>query len=154
MKRPRKARCSRHRDQRWTPHRFGLASWKREARRVDTYRLPVYDDGMGMTDSSYFILASLQAGPLHGYGIIKRAEQLSSGHVNLSAGTLYGAIDRLIASELIELDSEEIVEGRARKSYVLTEHGRQGLIEEAQRLAAAARVVTARPAVRRQARLA
>jgi PadR family transcriptional regulator, regulatory protein PadR len=109
---------------------------------------------MGMTDASYFILASLQAGPLHGYGIIKRAEQLSSGHVNLSAGTLYGAIDRLIAGEMIELDSEEIVDGRARKSYVLTDHGRHALVEESQRLAAAARVVVARPAARRQARLA
>lgn len=108
-----------------------------------------------MTDASYFILASLQAGPLHGYGIIKRAELLSDGHVSLSAGTLYGAIDRLMAAELIELDSEEIVDGRARKSYVLTGVGRHALVEESQRLAAAARVVGARrPAARRQVGLA
>ena len=36
-------------------------------------------------------------GPLHGYAIMKRAEELSGGRVRLATGTLYTALDRLTA---------------------------------------------------------
>ena len=48
-----------------------------------------------MREPTYFVLASLLRGPLHGYAIIKRAEQLSDGRVRLATGTLYTALDRL-----------------------------------------------------------
>jgi DNA-binding PadR family transcriptional regulator len=93
---------------------------------------------------SYFILAALLDGPLHGYGIIKQAAKLSDGQVRLTAGTLYGALDRLAEEGLILADGQEVVEGRTRRYYRLTDHGVQALHREAARMEQAARVVTRR----------
>jgi hypothetical protein len=46
---------------------------------------------------TYFVLASLLDGPLHGYAIIQRGEQPSGGRVRLAIRTLYTALDRLTA---------------------------------------------------------
>jgi PadR family transcriptional regulator, regulatory protein PadR len=97
-----------------------------------------------MREPTYFVLASLLDGPLHGYAIIQRAEHLSGGQVRLATGTLYTALDRLTAEGLVELVSEEIVNGRARRSYGLTPSGSGGLRAEATRMAEAARLVTNR----------
>jgi PadR family transcriptional regulator len=95
-----------------------------------------------MREPTYFVLASLLRGPLHGYAIIKRAEQLSDGRVRLATGTLYTALDRLTADGHVELVSEETVAGRVRRSYGLTEDGAAALRAEAVRMAEAARLVT------------
>lgn len=95
-------------------------------------------------EPSYFVLASLLDGPQHGYGIIKAADRLSDGVVRLAPGTLYGALDRLSASGLIVSDREEVVAGRARHYYRLTETGQHLLLEEANRMAHAARAVLGR----------
>jgi PadR family transcriptional regulator PadR len=95
-----------------------------------------------MREPTYFVLASLLRGPLHGYAIIKRAEQLSDGRVRLATGTLYTALDRLTVDGYVELVSEETVGGRVRRSYGLTEDGAAALRAEAIRMAEAARVVT------------
>lgn len=50
-----------------------------------------------MREPTYFVLASLLDGPLHGYGIIQRADELSAGRLRLATGTLYTALDRLTA---------------------------------------------------------
>jgi DNA-binding PadR family transcriptional regulator len=97
-----------------------------------------------MSPPSYFILAALLDGPLHGYGIIKQAANLSDGHVRLTAGTLYGALDRLAEEGLILADRQEVVEGRTRRYYRLTDQGVQALQREAARMEQAARVVTRR----------
>ena len=94
-----------------------------------------------MREPTYFVLASLQDGPLHGYAIIKRAGELSGGRVSLATGTLYTALDRLSGEGYVELVSEEVVNGRIRRSYGLTGAGSDALQEEAERLASAARVV-------------
>jgi DNA-binding PadR family transcriptional regulator len=95
--------------------------------------------------AAYFVLAALQDGPRHGYGIIKRAAELSDGRVRLAAGTLYGALDRLTERALIVPDREEVVEGRTRRYYRLTDQGMEALAAEAARMEQAARVVTRRP---------
>ena len=100
-----------------------------------------------MRSPTYFILASLQEEPLHGYAIIKRAEVLSDGRVRLATGTLYTALDRLTGENYVRVVRAEIVDGRARRYYALTPSGLAALRAEAAHLAAAARVVTdARPA--------
>jgi DNA-binding PadR family transcriptional regulator len=96
---------------------------------------------MDLRPASYFVLASLLDGPLHGYAISARAEELSDGDVRLTAGTLYGALDRMTARGLVELDREETVDGRLRRYFRLTGSGREAVVAEAERLAAAARVV-------------
>jgi PadR family transcriptional regulator, regulatory protein PadR len=95
-----------------------------------------------MREPTYFVLAALLTGPLHGYAIIKRAEELSGGRVRLATGTLYTALDRLTADGHVELVSEETVAGRIRRTYGLTEDGATALRAEAQRMAEAARIVT------------
>lgn len=95
----------------------------------------------GFREPSYFVLASLLDGPRHGYGIIKQAALLSNGEVRLAPGTLYGALDRLAAAGLIQSSGQEVVAGRPRHYYRLTEVGRDSLLTEARRLAAAAAAV-------------
>jgi DNA-binding PadR family transcriptional regulator len=97
-----------------------------------------------LREPTYFVLASLLDGPLHGYGIIKRAEELSGGRVRLAAGTLYGALDRLGTEGLVSEAGRERVEGRERRYYALTDHGRAVLAGEAERMAAASRAVMTR----------
>jgi PadR family transcriptional regulator, regulatory protein PadR len=107
-------------------------------------------------EPTYFVLVSLLDGPLHGYAIIKRTDELSDGRVHMATGTLYTALDRLSAEGYVRPVSEEIVNGRARRSYGLTDSGAAALRAEANRMAAAARLVTGRnrSAVIRKARLA
>jgi PadR family transcriptional regulator PadR len=102
------------------------------------------DDASRMREPTYFILAALQAEPLHGYAIIKSADELSGGRVHLATGTLYSALDRLAREGFIEVTDEQIVNGRARRYYTLTPGGRAALHAEAVRLAQAASVVTGR----------
>jgi PadR family transcriptional regulator len=97
-----------------------------------------------MHEPTYYTLASLLDGPLHGYGIIKRAHELSGARLRLTAGTLYGALDRLGEAGMVEAEGEEIVDGRARRYYRLTGSGREALQAEAGRLAHAASVVADR----------
>jgi PadR family transcriptional regulator, regulatory protein PadR len=97
-----------------------------------------------MQEPRYFVLACLLDGPLHGYAIIQRAAELSDGRVRLATGTLYTALDRLEAAGYVQLVSEEIVNGRARRSYGLTDSGAAALRAEAARMAQAAEIVTAR----------
>jgi DNA-binding PadR family transcriptional regulator len=101
---------------------------------------------MEMRPASYFALAALLDGPLHGYAIATRAAELSGGDVKLTAGTLYGALDRMERRGLVEVDGEETVDGRLRRYYRLTTGGREAVEREAERLAAAARVVQLRGA--------
>src|ERR1700753_2305011 len=69
-----------------------------------------------MREPTYFVLAALLDGPLHGYAIMKRAGELSDGRVRLATGTLYTALDRLTAEGHVELGSEGGVGGRGRRT--------------------------------------
>ncbi|WP_157545332.1 PadR family transcriptional regulator [Hamadaea tsunoensis] len=97
-----------------------------------------------MREPTYFILTALLDGPLHGYAIISQVAQLSSGRVRLAAGTLYAALDRLTAEGMLRVVKEEIVSGRARRYYGVTEPGTVAVRAEADRMAAAAALVTHR----------
>jgi DNA-binding PadR family transcriptional regulator len=93
---------------------------------------------------SYFALATLVDGPLHGYAIVRRATELSGGEVRLSTGTLYALLERAIAEGLVVAGEPYLEGGRQRRDYTLTQIGRAELLAEAQRLAHAARTVTQR----------
>jgi PadR family transcriptional regulator PadR len=102
-----------------------------------TYYLPM---PTSMSEATYFVLVSLANEPGHGYAITQRAEQLSGGRVRLTAGTLYGALDRLTEQGLLTITGEEVVSGRTRRYYALTDAGRGALAAEAVRMAHAAEV--------------
>ena len=90
-----------------------------------------------MREPTYYILTPLLAEPLHGYGIIKRADELSDGRVRLAAGTLYGALDRLVESGDITVEREEEVNGRRRRYYRITEKGVGAVAAEVRRMKSA-----------------
>lgn len=87
-----------------------------------------------MQEATFLILTALADGSQHGYGIIAQVREISADRVRLRAGTLYAALDRLRADELIGVDREEIVDGRLRRYYRLTPAGRGVLAAEAARL--------------------
>lgn len=87
-----------------------------------------------MHESTYFILLALHEKERHGYGIAQRAGELSNGRVKMTAGTLYGALDRLVNQEQIEVASEERVDGRLRRNYRITPKGRTTAATESQRM--------------------
>jgi DNA-binding PadR family transcriptional regulator len=89
-----------------------------------------------MQEATFMILTALAKGSTHGYGIITDVEKISDGRVRLRPGTLYAALDRLCADELIGVDREEIVDGRLRRYYRLTPAGAKRLSTEAARLQA------------------
>jgi DNA-binding PadR family transcriptional regulator len=100
-------------------------------------------------EPSFLILTALAQEPLHGYVLLRRIEELSDGRVRLRAGTLYAALDRLVGVGLVAVDGEEVVEGRLRRYYLLTEIGHHALALEAHRwqanVEAANRVLAAHP---------
>lgn len=100
--------------------------------------------GVPMQEPTFLILAALAENPLHGYAVIQEVEKLSGGRVVLRPGTLYGALDRLAEQELVVVEREEIVDGRLRRYYRLTDGGAEALDAEARRLLSNAEAATAR----------
>ncbi len=89
---------------------------------------------MTLREPSFFILTALAGQAAHGYAIIQSVQALSDGRVTLRASTLYAALDRLSDDGLIAIDREEIVEGRLRRYYRLTDDGSGLLASEVTRL--------------------
>lgn len=99
---------------------------------------------MELRPPSYFTLAALIDGPLHGYAIMRRAGELSEGAVKVTTGTLYSILDRAVAGGFVVAGEPYVVSGRERRDYALTVAGRLLLEEESERLARASRVVGTR----------
>ena len=97
-----------------------------------------------VTEQALYILASLARGECHGYGIARDAGELSGGRVRLTAGTLYGALNRLSDNGLVEPAGERDVQGRRRRYYRLTAAGEVALAEEVERLRSTAAALGAR----------
>src|SRR5262245_6534431 len=76
------------------------------------------------------ILQTLVSGPLHGWGIAKRIQQLSKDVLTVNQGSLYPALYRLEGADLIEGRWGTSLEGREAKFYKLTRAGRKRLDEE------------------------
>ena len=83
-----------------------------------------------LSESTAYILLAL-AEPLHGYGIMQKVEQISEETVKLGPGTLYGAFTTLESEGLIV----KVGEAERRKTYALTDKGRQVLKEHIRRSA-------------------
>ena len=70
------------------------------------------------------ILKVLAPGPLHGYAIGQRLQQISCDVVQVTQGTLYPALHRLEHRELLEAEWKMSDTGRDAKFYRLTRKGR------------------------------
>ena len=88
-------------------------------------------ENYALTEAVYYILLGLNK-PLHGYGIMQFAEEMSQGRVRLAPGTLYGALSSLCSKGWIrELPVEA---GSRKKEYEITTAGREVLEAELGRL--------------------
>ena len=77
------------------------------------------------------ILKIVALGPVHGYAIAQRLEQISRGVVQVPQGSLYPALHRLENRGLLAADWEETDSGREAKFYRLTRKGKTQLEAEA-----------------------
>lgn len=75
------------------------------------------------------ILKTLALEPLHGVAIADRLAQLTGGTFQVQAGSLFPALHRLEAEDLIT-GEWSVVDGRRIKSYALTAAGRRQLAAE------------------------
>src|ERR1700726_4312608 len=76
------------------------------------------------------ILKVVAFGPVHGYAIAQRLEQVSRGVVQVPEGSLYPALHRLENRNLLAADWKQTETGREAKFYRLTPQGRAQLETE------------------------
>ena len=74
------------------------------------------------------LLATLAAGPAHGYRLVDELRERSAGAFDLSEGTIYPALYRLERGGLLS-SRWASVGGRRRRVYSLTRKGRRALAE-------------------------
>lgn len=94
-----------------------------------------------MREASYYTLAALIDGPAHGYAVLEKIRAMTAGRVKPTVGTLYGVLERLVDEGLIARAGSEIVNGRARHYFEITDAGSAAVRAEAQRMAADAEMV-------------
>src|SRR5690242_9369070 len=117
------------------------------AERLAMHSSSIYNRSMTnqvMQEPTFLILTALAAGPQHGYGIMRDVSGISGNRVQLRAGTLYAALDRLRSEHLIDVDREEVVDSRLRRYYRLTPSGAEALAAETTRMRANAAVAARR----------
>jgi PadR family transcriptional regulator PadR len=76
------------------------------------------------------ILKSVSLGPLHGYGMVERIEQISGGALIVEQGALYPALYRLEEQRLLAAEWRTSEHNRRAKYYRLTRAGERRLREE------------------------
>ena len=76
------------------------------------------------------ILRAVSLGPLHGYGVLLRIEQISGGALLIEQGALYPGLFRLLRQGLLKADWGTSENNRRAKFYELTTTGQKRLREE------------------------
>ncbi|MER2262918.1 MAG: PadR family transcriptional regulator [Psychrobacillus sp.] len=82
-----------------------------------------------MTETAFYILFSLTE-PRHGYGIIKRVEELTNSRLHLGSGTIYGTLTKMQKDEMITVFSDE----KRKTIYEITALGKLVMRKEMERL--------------------
>lgn len=94
------------------------------------------------------ILQTVTTGPIHGYGIGQRIQQISREVLQVQQGSLYPALHRLEERGLLTAEWRETEGGRMAKFYSLTRSGRKHLDAERsnwKRLTSAIALILAEP---------
>jgi PadR family transcriptional regulator PadR len=89
---------------------------------------PPVDILQGMLDM--LILKAISLGPLHGYGILLRIQQISKDALQIPQGSLYPALYRLEEGGFVKFEWGESENNRRSKYYELTASGRKRLSAE------------------------
>ena len=81
----------------------------------------------------FMVLKTLESmGPLHGYGIARRIEQISQDALQLNQGTIYAALLRLVQKGWIKAEWGTSANNRKARFYSITKTGRKQLQTEAE----------------------
>ena len=93
------------------------------------------------------ILKTLSLGPLHGFGIARRVEQISRGVFKVNPGSLLTALKRMERAGWLDAEWRDTENSRRAKYYTLTRAGRKRLEAETadwtRRVAAVTRLLNA-----------
>ena len=82
-----------------------------------------------MTETGFYILFCLQE-EMHGYNIGLKVKNMTNGELTISPGTMYGTLSKMENDKLISFVKEE----DKRKSYIITELGKEVLEIEVRRI--------------------
>ena len=89
------------------------------------------------------VLKTLETmGPLHGYGIARRIEQMSDDVLKLNEGTVYASLMRLLQRGWISASWGASENNRKARFYALTRSGRRQLMRETENWDRIAGVIT------------
>lgn len=93
------------------------------APRIDYASRDYWAGTIKMGLSKFFILRVLQDGPMHGYDVARAVERVTGGCCSPTEGTIYPVLREFEAGGFVTA-TEEVVQGRQRRVYALTEAGR------------------------------
>ena len=93
------------------------------APRIDYASRTYWAGTIKMGLSKFFILRVLHDGPMHGYDVARAVERRTGGCCSPTEGTIYPVLREFEAGGFVTLH-EEVVQGRQRRVYTLTEAGR------------------------------
>ena len=80
-----------------------------------------------MSLSKFFVLCVLHRKPMHGYEVVQAVEKTTNGCCSPSEGTVYPVLNEFEAGGYMT-STPEIVQGRQRKVYALTDKGRDAFL--------------------------
>ncbi|SDJ12133.1 PadR family transcriptional regulator [Billgrantia gudaonensis] len=92
-------------------------------------KIPDYSDAsywrgtIKMSLSKFFVLSVLHRKPMHGYEVVQAVEKSTKGCCSPSEGTVYPMLNEFEAGGYLS-STAEVVQGRSRKIYALTDKGR------------------------------
>lgn len=95
-------------------------------------KTPDLESLLPLTAAVFSILLSLAGGQKHGYAIMKDVGSDAGGAIAMGPGTLYGSLDRMVRSGLVEETGE--TDDERRRYYRITPFGRKVLGAETSRL--------------------
>lgn len=110
------------------------------------------EEFLPLTPAVFHILVALGDGEAHGYAIMQDVLARTQGSVRLSAGTLYGAVSRLLDDGIIEECEERPdpeMDDTRRRYYRLSDLGGRVLAAEANRLTDLLRAARATKVIRK-----
>lgn len=96
-----------------------------------------------LSEPVLLILVSLASKPQHGYALMRDIRDLSQGRVEITTGTLYGALRRLLEEAWIER-FDQADTSREKQAYRLTADGRRSLKIELDRMKQVTKMAAAR----------
>ena len=89
------------------------------------------------------ILKAVSLGPLHGYGVLQRIEQMSGEQLLIQQGSLYPALYRLEANGALLTEWSTSENNRRAKYYRLSKAGQNQLAAETERWSRVAKLMAA-----------